>query len=183
MKTFEGVLITIFVIVIAILFGVLAIFRSISSDAIAAFIGVLAGAAISSFVQYRISEADRQHQLRTAALERRLQTHQQAYALWRRLLFANRDDNELFDTVLESEKWWNENCLYLTVNARNAFLKAFHAANDHAYFLKIHSDARIVKSTWNDLERAGSIIVQGVSLPPINGLESKKINSAKLSDS
>jgi hypothetical protein len=182
MKMFERILLAIFVIVIAVLFGLLAIFRNISSDAVAAFIGVLVGGAITSFVQYRISEADRQHQLRTAALEKRLQTHQEAYTLWRKLLFANRDDGELSNVVTECEKWWDKNCLYLTSSAREAFRKAYFAAHDHALFVKIHADIELVKSTWKDLERAGNIIVEGVYLPPISDLESKRIEDSGKDD-
>lgn len=182
MKIFERILLIIFAIVIAVLFGLLAIFRNISSDAIAAFIGVLVGGAITSFVQYRISEADRQHQLRTAVLDKRLQSHQEAYTLWRKLLFANKDHETLSNVVAECEKWWDENCLYLTSGAREAFHKAYFSAPDHAFLLKTHGDAELVKLTWNDVVKAGNIIVEGVYLPPISDLESKRIEDSRKDD-
>ncbi len=78
------------VILFAALFGFLIVLREIPLAAVTAFLGVLLGASVTGFVQYWISELDRAQQLRLAALDRRLDAHQKAYTLWRKLLFADK---------------------------------------------------------------------------------------------
>jgi hypothetical protein len=169
----------IFMTVLAIVFGVLVIVRGVSSDAVSAFIGVLVGSAITGIFQYWTSEADRRHQLRIAALEKRLETHQHAYTLWRKLLFADKHSKEIYDVVMECQDWWERNCLYLSAPAREAFLKAYQSASDHADLLASNAEAELVKSAYQDVERAGKLIVEGVNLPPISELETKLVQKSK----
>jgi hypothetical protein len=175
MNIASRIIITILIIVIAFLFGLLAVVKGISPDAVSAFIGVLVGSAITGIIQYRMSEADRQQQLRVAALDKRLEAHQRAYALWRKLLFADRSGSEMFDVAKECENWWENNCLYLSPQAREAFCKAYQSATDYASLFKIHADAELVKSTWQDVESAGKFIVEGANLPPLSELETKRL--------
>ncbi|WP_028215333.1 hypothetical protein [Paraburkholderia mimosarum] len=65
------------------------------------------------------------HQLRMAALDKLLQAHQEAFALWRRLYRGVHSD-EIAEIVKECEKWWNDNCLYLEPEA---FSDAYWAAS------------------------------------------------------
>lgn len=139
----------------------------ISSEVISAFIGVLTGGIISGGFHYWVSQQQRKHQLRIAALERRLMAHQQAYTLWRRLLFANRDTNQIFDVIEECQSWWEQNCLFLSPEAREAFHRAYLSAGDHVAFLRSHEGAELIRDAFADIERAGSIIAQGVALPSI----------------
>lgn len=179
MNLVARVFLAILAIVLAVLFGLLAVIRGVSSDAVSAFIGVLVGSAIAGIVQYWTSEADRRHQLRIAALEKRLETHQHAYALWRKLLFADKRNNEIYDAVMECQAWWENNCLYLSASAREAFLKAYQSASDHADLLAAHADAELVKAARRDVESAGKFIVEGVNLPPISELETKRMQRNK----
>lgn len=165
------------VVLVAALLGLLFVFRDIPLAAVTALLGVLLGAGISGFIQYWISELDRTQQLRLAALDRRLEAHQEAYTLWRKLLFANKQNGELFRVVSECQDWWEENCVFLTSDAREAFIKAYLAAPDHARFLATHEDSELVKTTWNKVSRAGDIILQGVHLPSISGLEGERLDN------
>lgn len=177
MSRLSRVLVAIALILIAILFGSLVILRDIPSEAVAAFLGVLVGGIITGFVQYWISEADRMQQLRLAALDKRLQAHQEAYTLWRHLLFADKRGAEIHEVVKECQDWWEGNCLYLSSEARQAFLRSYLSAHEHANLLGIHADASLIKKAWSDVERAGEAIVRGVYLPPIGDLESKQLAS------
>ncbi len=78
----------------------------------------------------------RRHQLRMAALERRLEAHQQAYALWWQLLGAVYHEERLGNVVKDCQDWWVKNCLYLDAEARQAFKIAYNAAWDHQEFLR-----------------------------------------------
>ncbi len=87
MKFGAIVLIVILVLVFVLLFWLIAGGYS-NSDFVSAIIGLLLGAAISGLVQLLTSEARIKHEIRMAALEKRLEAHQQAYSLWRKMLFA-----------------------------------------------------------------------------------------------
>ncbi|HZF01374.1 MAG TPA: hypothetical protein VE344_05700 [Methylomirabilota bacterium] len=116
----------------------------------------------------------REHQLRLAALDRRLEAYQQAFTLWRKLHFALYSD-KMTSVVIECQNWWNSNCLYLDAQAREAFIRACTAANDHESLVK-NLDNKIV--TPEDIKRNGDIIraagvaiVQGAALPPIKDFD------------
>jgi hypothetical protein len=140
-----------------------------SADALLVLLGVFFGALTTLL----ISSLDRQNQLRLAAIDRRLATHQEAYTLWRRLI-ANVHDQETIGAVVpECEDWWNKNCLFLDPEAREAFRRAYLAANDHPQLVKDRSAGERVKANWADIERAGFAIVSGVALPTLGELETR----------
>lgn len=109
-----------------------------------------------------------------AALEKRLEAHQQAYTLWIELRYADKESKEIDTAIMKCQTWREENCLYLTPEARSAFRKAYHSALDHAQFLKIHADLHLLQAAAQDVDAAGPIIVQGVALPSISN-EGKRI--------
>jgi len=83
---------------------------------------------------------DFKHQMRLAALERRLQAHQEAYALWRRLL-GNLHSPEALEVAAECDEWWNNNNLYLSRNARVAFREAYMAVPEYKSLRQEQPDA------------------------------------------
>jgi hypothetical protein len=107
-----------------------------------------------------------------AALDRRLQAHQEAYALWWDLLPAVNDQQEINRIVLKCQDWWKNNCLYLEADARESFSKAYVAAHNHYQFLDTHTDGDTIRKNWKIVMDAGNIIVKGVELPPISEVES-----------
>ena len=83
-------------------------------------------AAILSFVGVMINVfVTRKHQLSLAAIDRRLEVHQKAYALCAKLLNAIEeysDDPRFSDDVVdECRYWWLENSLYLNKKPRKKF--------------------------------------------------------------
>lgn len=175
MNTMRRVVLFVCVVVIAVLFVLLAFVRQFSADAVSGFIGVLAGGAIAGAIQYGISVADREHQLRTAALERRLQAHQEAYALWRRLIFSTSQE-DLYALIRKSALWWDDNCLYLDPEARRAFYRAINAAGERERAVHIDDDPRIARLAWQDMEKAGDIIAKGVALPGFGKAEADRLD-------
>src|ERR1700730_553321 len=81
-----------------------------------------------------LEELRLRQQLRMAAVEKRLEAHQHAYLLWRKLR-SNVYSNDINSIVLECQQWWERNCLYLAPAAREAFLQAYFAAADHRSLL------------------------------------------------
>src|SRR5262245_13021112 len=96
---------------------------------------------VKSFYNNELKQLEHQHerlleelrakqQLRMVAVEKRLEAHQQAYTLWRKLR-SNAHLEGINSIVLECQEWWERNCLYLAPAAREAFLQAYFAAYDH----------------------------------------------------
>jgi hypothetical protein len=144
-----------------------------SADVLSVLLGTLIGALIATGSQSWISYLDRQNQLRLAAIDRRLATHQEAYTLWRRLIANVHNQETIGAVVLECQDWWDKNCLFLDPKAREAFRRAYLAASDHAQFVKDRSNAELVKANWADIKRAGFAIVSGAALPTLGELETR----------
>ena len=114
-----------------------------------------------------IEQSSRRHQLRLAALEKRLDAHQQAYTLWRKLVDVVHKEDQVNSVVMECQDWWNKNCLYLEADARKAFVHAYLTAGDHHSLVKTHAPADDVKNSWAIIMFPGKLLVEGVELPPI----------------
>ena len=71
------------------------------------------------------------HQLRLAALDQRLKAHQEAYALWWRLMGVVHDKESIDEVIMECQDWWVNNNLYLEAEARQAFSIAYHSASTY----------------------------------------------------
>jgi hypothetical protein len=117
-----------------------------------------------------IESMSQEHQLRLAALDRRLEVHQQAYALWLKLIFAM-PTKQLGSVIIECQNWWETNCLYLDVKAREAFYRAFRAASAHPFLPK-----EKIEKNWDVITAAGPAIEQGVALPPIKDFKPEVVS-------
>ncbi|MGD0651006.1 MAG: hypothetical protein ABSA97_07685 [Verrucomicrobiia bacterium] len=121
-----------------------------------------------------IEQGTRTHQLRLAALDRRLQAHQEAYALWRELISNAHQRDKIGAVVMKCQEWFCHNCLYLDADARQAFAEAYGAAFIHSEYTRGRQDdedRKRVESNWNRIEKAGDAIVKGVELPSIGKSE------------
>jgi hypothetical protein len=121
-----------------------------------------------------IEEARGKQQLRLAAIDRRLHAHQEAFALWRKLLSSVHNDS-IGQVVLECQEWWNNNCLYLGPEARASFNTAYRCAFNHRDFLQDRTNPELVKSNWKDIVHAGDVIVRDAELPSLGEKESEII--------
>lgn len=108
------------------------------------------------------------HQMRFAAIDRRLEVHQQAFTLWRQLIQKVHTD-EIGGTVIECQRWWEGNCLYLELRAREAFSAAYHAANLHPSLLQ--NNDHETRNNWKVIMDAGDIIVSTAELPGLTDTE------------
>ena len=126
-----------------------------------------------------VSAQDRENQLRLAAIEKRLMTHQEAYALWRKLIFSSTEGKDFGNIILECQTWWNNNCLFLDPKSRKAFFDSFMAAVDRPVLLR-DRDALALRENYEKMTSAGEIIVRGIALPTIGDNEHKFVESEKL---
>jgi hypothetical protein len=116
-------------------------------------------------------------QLRIAAIDKRLQVHQEAFTLWRRLLSAVHEEN-VATVVIECQTWWEHNALYLEPEVRDAFNRAYFAANHHKSFVDnpTRNEASItaLQDNWKLLMSTGNVIMDAVALPALNEQEQRR---------
>ena len=105
------------------------------------------------------------HDLKFAALEKRLAVHQQAYALWWELMRVSSKKDQVGDCVIKCQDWFVENCLYLSAEARDAFYGAYMAASIHPDLMQGRKSADELTGNFDKIHRAGSVLVEAVSLP------------------
>jgi hypothetical protein len=113
------------------------------------------------------------NQLKLAALDKRLQKHQEAYSLWRRLLFNLRNEEKIGQSIDECQRWWDENCLYLGDEARSAFHSAIFLAVDFRNIPR--TDSKEIQEWFRRIKAAGDRIIEAVNLPSLGEDEIKPI--------
>ena len=114
-----------------------------------------------------IEELKARHQLRLAAVDRRLQTHQEAFTHWRRLMAATHTD-EVGEVVTQCQAWWEQNCIYLEPTVREGFVKAYRAASDHNQLLQERAEVETIKESWSLITAFPNILFQAVQLPALS---------------
>ena len=130
--------------------------------------------------QYSIvlEELKNKNQLRLAAIDRRLEAHQEAFVLWRKLIsYAHTD--EIGKVVLECQDCWEKNCLYLEPAVRESFSDSYSAAHTHNVLLQNRNDSERVQENWNRIIKSGDIILQAAQLPALTALEKEIIDKTK----
>jgi len=116
------------------------------------------------------------NQLRMAALDKRLEVHQQAYTLWDNMRRHVHDNENIMSKVSDCQTWWLNNCLYLSGESREAFWQSYNAASRHGEILdeKQYTEeaerkelSKKINDNWEKIIRIGEILVKSVELPPI----------------
>ena len=124
-------------------------------------------------------QLQQRHEMRLAALEKRLEVHQQAYSLWWEMMGKASKPDEVDDYTIKCQEWFVKNSLYLTEESRDAFHKAYMAASIHPDLLRSHEKHEIIKENFAKIRRAGEILVKAVSLPSLEEHEYNPINTSK----
>ncbi len=126
--------------------------------------------------QYAVLLEERRatHQLRLAAIDKRMQAHQEAFSLWREIL-RTVHSSDCNATTLKCQDWWEKNCLYLEHAVREAFALSMSCAHDHSEFLNSRTDAEDVKANWAKIIAAGPVILKTVQLPGLTAIESAEL--------
>lgn len=117
------------------------------------------------------------HQLRLAAVERRLQAHQEAFTHWRRLLGATYG-SDVNAVTRQCQEWWEQNCVFLEPKVRGAFVMAYTAAHSHADLLAAKSDSSVLQSNWQNIMQFPEVLFSAVELPGLSELERKILEAS-----
>jgi hypothetical protein len=123
---------------------------------------------VKAYYQSILENLKSKHQLRLAAIDKRLQAHQEAYGLWREINGAI-DRDRIEDIVLRCDKWWSKNALYLEPEPRKAFLEAWVSARDLEWY-KENSESELVSDCREKIKYAGEALTKAVELPKLNEL-------------
>ena len=132
---------------------------------IAGLIGAILGASvalISVFVQARLSGKAMQATYRLAAVDKRLEVHQEAFTCWINIFWSIHEE-KVANLVLEAQEWWTRNCIYLDPRSRDAFRKFL--INAHSFRVTRDSEER--KQLMAEFMEVGDFILEGVALPPV----------------
>ena len=149
--------------------GIMFLTGTIDSKAAFGFVGVIIGSLITGATSWLAARENRKQHWAIAAIDKRLEVHQEAYALWTRIVGALNDQN-IAEVVSEGEKWWSQNCLYLDAASRQAFKSCLFSAllrKDLLNGPKPRDDetTKMIRKNWHDIMKPGQTLPAGVALP------------------
>ena len=165
-----------FLFILIVLIGNLAL--SIDKTIYSLF-GVVLGSLITSFTTISSSTQNRKHQLRLAAIDKRLEVHQKAYSIWRQMRYKYHYPDQMDSFKNDFEQFWDNNCLYLAPKARKAIWDGYHDALECSYLIEERSitkgdiprvreiNDQLLKNS-KKIKLVGEAITNGVELPVIN---------------
>jgi hypothetical protein len=115
------------------------------------------------------------HQLRLAAIDKRLQAHQEAFTHWRRLTWVKKE--ELVDALMAGQSWWEQHCLYLEPDVRRALMQSLAAAKIRADLLEMCADSKHIEDAFQKMMAFGEILTNAIKLPKLAQLELESIDA------
>ena len=121
-----------------------------------------------------VEELKARHQLRMAAVDRRLQAHQEAFTIWRGVM-ASTHTEEVGKVVIECQSWWEKNCVYLEPTVREAFVTAYGAAHSHNSLVKGRAEVALIQSNWKSITDFPNVLFQAIQLPALSELEARAL--------
>jgi len=129
----------------------------------------------------KLENLSHENRLRLAALEKRLQTYQEAYTLWWQLLGSVFSPN-VREMVVACQEWLTKNCVYLSNEARDAFIGAYHAADLHKSLRDSLSRKEVTvdifNKNWDKIQKVGDILLRDAGLPGFTENERNEITNA-----
>ena len=108
-------------------------------------------------------------------MEKRLKAHQEAFSLWRKLLFSLSKPEERSKIVITGQEWWENNCLYLDEKSRTSFHKSLILAWDIDLEVKAEGRTKV----FNEINQTGKVLIEGVNLPFISDVDTKEIEDSE----
>jgi hypothetical protein len=123
---------------------------------------------VKSIYTKEIEYIREKQQLRLAAIDKRLEAHQKAYSLWRKLVSNVHNQDQIGNVVFECQEWWINNCLYLSMPSRGLFIKSVYCAFNHKDFLNDRPrNIDLIQNNWADIMLTGMSIEKALDLPSL----------------
>ena len=124
----------------------------------------------------KIETFSHHNRLKMAALDKRLEAHQQAYTLWLQLRRSVHNKDKNIDMVIKCQNWWKENCLYLDMESRKTFIASIHAVALHPDLTGGQATKDEVLENWKYINECGEMLIKGAGLPSFGENELKEID-------
>lgn len=124
-----------------------------------------------------IEEIRSRNSLKMAAIDKRLEVHQEAMTLCIQAIRKVHNVDEIGPHVAIMDDFYIKNCIYLTPKAREAFWGSYMSANDYKFYKRtaiesgddeLKADA---KAMWAEITGAPNIIMKELELPPMSDKE------------
>ena len=147
------------------------------------FLGALIVAIITTFVQWRIAKKDRESKekerydkFRLAALEKRLEIHQEAFYRWSKIIYLRfEEDPAKKNFLFDCQEWYYKNCLYLETNSRLEFIRCVNNVFEYKNYWenwrnsirgsKEYENANtLLKDIFAQIQKTGEIIAKGIDI-------------------
>jgi len=114
----------------------------------------LLGVWLGTFLTEKRYKTDRKDKFALVALDKKLDVHQKAFALAVKMvtgLLAEQTSRE--QITKEAVEFWNNNCLFLSYEAREAFQKGISDFVDYSTYWRISKDKPEIEKFRNECER------------------------------
>jgi len=99
---------------------------------------VLLGVWLGAFLAEKRYGTDRKDKFALVALDKKLEVHQKAFLLSRRMFFAiHNPDDEKYKVGQEAFEFWEENCLFMSNEVRNEFINAYWNFMNYKIYVEV----------------------------------------------
>jgi hypothetical protein len=119
-----------------------------------------------------IKQMEAKQQLRMAAVDKRLQVHQEAFAHWHAVFEGGAGNDEPLKKFAE---WYNNNCLYLEPDVRKEFADFFSRESMQKESIRLNLPPKQVMDTYDEMFALPNALFKAVQLPGLSELEKKVV--------
>lgn len=147
---------------------VLIVFSYSITTPLVAFISMIVGSVMTFFFNRYLSKLSFKQQLRVSNLDKKLEAHQEAFAIWWEIRSTVHEKDKIGIVVAEAQKWWINNCLYLLPKSRAAFYNCLLFATNHRNLIEVQNPdidyKQEIKDSWDIIVAPGNVIPIEVGL-------------------
>lgn len=131
-----------------------------------------------------VEERKAHNQLRFAALDKRLQAHQDVYSIALQLAnTAQHDKSARMEAAKRYDAWWPDNCLFLEPGARKALKDVRVAFGKHPILERnADYDSQNFSENWEHMWKSCELIAEAIGLPPLLSAENTKTQHGHAAD-
>lgn len=112
-----------------------------------------------------LEEVKAQNQSRLAILPEQIQKYQEASTLLIKTLQNIFNSAELPTAIRNCQEWYNENHVYLDLEAQRSFKEAYPAVKTHEILIRAKAPTKELEENWLKITKALELFQQGLQLP------------------
>lgn len=140
----------------------LLLFSNFIPAPLTAIIGIVIGAVLTFIFNRYLSKMSFRQQLLISNLDKKIEAHQEAFAIWWEIRSNVHQNEKIFDIVIKAQEWWKNNCLYLLPKSRAAFYNCLLFATNHRDLIKVQNPnvdyKKEIKDSWDIIVAPGNVI-------------------------